>query len=536
LARARTATARTIEILCLRHEAELHTSAGPQRKPLLVGFAAASDVAAVAKAPNFSETDSNLALARMLLDLPVEKWQRPLDQTRIEHMRTFFSAQTHLMPNPVLLAPNPAHAERALRVQDYGQETAGSTPCVLTISITPAVQRQGALWILDGQHRIAALSQSTQSDNPIPFVLLFNEHAEYTASEYASIFAQVTTKAQPLEEPHRSWLEYSFDLGAFDRHAPNNHRQAFEGVIRLASNERLVGEQTPNPFAGHIRFNPRNPEKTFRLGVGGEDDVFALPAQDFGRLLHRYYYRARRLSPLSANELADEIARAYLALREVIPEPKSEAAFFKAGNSYIQQGFLVGVLTHLLHHESPEEGWAEFLRSIVIHRGSWNFRRRPISTGGEHGNRSKKAAYEVFSQVFNERQLPAGAENFVSYLLGDSGTSIRISIDDADAGNTVEEFDIANLQRTDRPGVLARGRVLRVTPSRNIGYLRLDTSSRTPAFDAELTSQARSRNGFVLDPLVEDLERADEGVVRITVWCEFYGGQQRGPEIVFSNE
>jgi hypothetical protein len=502
----------------------------------LVGFASASDIAAVAKAPGFSETDTNLALARMLLDLPVEKWQRPLDRTRIEHMRAFFSAQTDLMPNPVLLAPNPANAQRAVSVEPWGQETAGSTACLVTIAVTPTVERDGALWILDGQHRISALSASTQRDNPIPFVLLFNEHNEYTASEYASIFAQVTTKAQPLEEPHRSWLEYSFDLGAFDRHVPNNQRLSFEAVIHLASKQRLAGDRTPNPFAGNVRFNPRNPDRSVRLGVGGDEDVFALPAQDFARLLHRYYYRARRVAPLDPAELADEITRAYLALREVIPEPKHEAAFFRAGNSYIQQGFLVGVLTYLRHHDRPADGWADFLRSILIHRGSWNFRRRQISTGGEHGTRSKNAAYAVFADVFAERQLPSGAENFVSYLLGDSGTSVRVTVLEADAGETVEEFDIANLQRTDRPGVLQRGRIFRIAASKNIGYMRLDTSGRTPAFDAEFTGQARSRSGFLLDPLVEDLERADDGTVKITAWCEFYGGQQRGPEIVFANE
>jgi DGQHR domain-containing protein len=188
---------RQIKLMCLREVAKVAEDGVAAEKPLLVGFAKAEDLQRIAKAPAFSEEDPNQAIAEMLQKLPVRKWQRPLDQPRIAQMAGFFSGGPHLMPNPVLLAENPDLAG-VLEVRERGELVE------VSIDITPRVRREGALWILDGQHRINALATSSQSSNPVPFVLLFDDGDKYSRAEFASIFAQVTTKAQPLEQPHNT--------------------------------------------------------------------------------------------------------------------------------------------------------------------------------------------------------------------------------------------------------------------------------------------------------------------------------------------
>ena len=372
-----------IKLNCLRDEAVVQKDGTPLRKPMLVGFAKAGDLELVAKAPSFSENDPQRTIAEMLQTLPARKWQRPLDQDRIAQMAGFFNVSGHLMPNPVLLAENPDVA-RVLKRTDHGELV------TIEIELTPRVEAEGALWILDGQHRITALAAAdSQKTNPVPFVLLLDEDGNYTSAEFAAIFAQVTTKAKPLEEPHHSWLEYSFELGGYEPPRGDARRKAFEAIVWLGSDELVPGTNTKNRFAGNIRFNPRYPDWTTKVGVEGLDGVFAFAAQEFAKLTFEHYYKKPPSAPLSPRQLAGELALAYDALRKVIPQPQNDAVLFTPGNLYIQEGFIVGALTYLRVHGSPSK-WEELLRRLAFDRGAGSSEDdRSTPEGSTDGHRAR---------------------------------------------------------------------------------------------------------------------------------------------------
>jgi hypothetical protein len=82
------------------------------------------------------------------------------------------------MPNPVLLAENPDLQGVVTRVPQADRVR-------VEIELTTCAVRDGALWILDGQHRINALADSSQRGSPVPFVLLVDEDGNYSRSEFA---------------------------------------------------------------------------------------------------------------------------------------------------------------------------------------------------------------------------------------------------------------------------------------------------------------------------------------------------------------
>ncbi len=515
-------------LVCLKGVAELRESDGSRAiKPMLVGFAKAVDLHLIAKAPAFSEQDTNADIAEMLQKLPVKKWQRPLDKPRIAEMAGFFSGGPRLMPNPVLLAVNPDLPE-SVHLTTKGELV------TVTIDLTERARRDGALWILDGQHRINGLATSSQKENPIPFVLLPDEAGSYSRAEFASIFAQVTTRAQPLEEPHRTWLEYSFDLGDYEPPRADSRRRAFEAVVWLGSDEFIPGTRVKNRFAGFIRFNPRYPDKTKAVGVEGLDGVFALPAQDFAKVVYEHYFKKPPANALSPREVAAQIGLAYEALRRVIPQPQKDAAFFKAGNLYIQEAFLIGVLTFLRIRAKPAS-WKDVLLRLAFDKGSWEFRGRQINTGGLAGRPSRTAAVGAFQQVFRDGALPASVTELVSYVLGDTGTAVKLVFSETSSGKTVHTTDIVTQRKIPLAGILRPGRSLRVEVSPNIGSLWINASTRAPAYWHDMTRSVRSREGFELDDLANDLaNQGPTGAVTMTVWYELYGGVEGSAEIIFT--
>jgi hypothetical protein len=518
-----------IKLVCLRDEAVVPKDGTHLKKPMLVGFAKAADLELIAKAPSFSETDPNRTIAEMLQRLPARKWQRPLDQDRIAQMAGFFNVGGHLMPNPVLLAENPDLAQTLERT-DTGEFV------TIQVEVTRRVKAEGALWILDGQHRITALAAAaSQKVNPVPFVLLLDEDGNYTSAEFAAIFAQVTTKAKPLEEPHHTWLEYSFELGGYEPPRGDARRKAFETIVWLGSDELVPGTNTKNRFAGNIRFNPRYPDRATKVGVEGLEGVFAFAAQEFAKLSYEHYYKKPPSPPLAPRDVSGQISLAYDGLRKVIPQPQTDAAFFKPGNLYIQEGFIVGVLTYLRVHGVPAK-WEEVLRRLAFDRGSWEFRGRQINTGGQHGRASRAAAIGAFQFAFGQNHLPAQASSFVSFLLGDTASVVQLIVEDSGTrGTPILTDEISNQQTVPLDGMAARGRSLRVEKAPNIGVLRITASTRTPAYWAEMTKRAASRSGLPLDDIAGDIAaQGKNGAVTVAIWRELYGGVERSTDLIFT--
>ena len=76
----------------------------------------------------------------------------------------------------------------------------------------------------------------------------------------AKIFAQVTTKAEPLDDLHNEWLTFAFELSEYDPASIPNVNEKDDSMIAVAELCRKHSiDGNPNPFFNQIKFNKNQP-------------------------------------------------------------------------------------------------------------------------------------------------------------------------------------------------------------------------------------------------------------------------------------
>ena len=193
---------------------------------------------------------------------------------------------------------------------------------------------QKALWILDGQHRISGLSQSSQRDNPVPVVLLLDGGAgTYTSPLLASLFAQVTTSATKLDDLHNEWLTFALSLDGYSPTKPKAvsvTKKSFEAVAALCRTPSFQGQG--NPFLNQVQFNEH-------LAVTPTHGGFVYKCTALKDLLDRYYFNqpaaanafVRRSSQSSLPVPTAPCTRSWEASRQCVLRRPSEATQHHAG-------------------------------------------------------------------------------------------------------------------------------------------------------------------------------------------------------------
>lgn len=215
------------------------------------GFMTAKEVKEYAKVPSFPKTKSNYDIANSLHSVPVDEWQRPEDEDKVNKIADLYSLPTddNVMPNGILLGVNVDALEPegdatgsvcVIEPLVVGPGSGTPVPDVYTLRLG-IVGGLAPLLILDGQHRVAGLKISSQKDQPIPFVLCKDG---FVASKLAEIFTHVTTEATPMKALHKAWMQYSFELGQFKSPARQN---AARTAIHLCTDD--------GTFQKKIQFN-----------------------------------------------------------------------------------------------------------------------------------------------------------------------------------------------------------------------------------------------------------------------------------------
>jgi hypothetical protein len=420
-------------IQCLRQE----VVSGANTYPIFVGFSPASQILSLAAAPSFSPQTPHSDICTNIQTTPVRDWQRPLNGTRVDEIATVYNDTGELMPNPVLLCENAFLSGSVITIrQQVG--TGGVPTNIWEIDVRdPSQGAQKPLWILDGQHRINGLSQSRQSNNAIPVVLLLNQTQQiYQGPLVAKLFAQVTTAASPLDELHNEWLTFAFRLKEFDpnsQNGPENVR-AMETVVELCRRPFILNGSRSNPFHNKVRFNMHDSNVYGPLPGG-----FRYNCKDLKELVSKYYYLCsagygQHLSPV---DLADQMALAFEALTMNVVHPHSETVFFGIGSfeqRIMQDAFWVGVFAAILKG-GPKPDWNPLLQSLAFPTASWKFD-WTVSLNGTAGTISKKLAIDVFSTAFEQGALPTTSGNLVDYLKGN---------------NAAVELQFSNLSSNARP-------------------------------------------------------------------------------------
>ncbi len=414
------------------------------------------------------------------------------------------------MPNPVLLA-----VANSTQVKVHQQELHGQLTELFEITVEEPRQGTAApLWILDGQHRVKGMSESTQKNNPIPLVLLHGDASSaYSPQQFARVFAEVTTYATPLVPLHEEWLRFAFKLGLYGSGAAGStmHWNSMNCVALLCDLQNVGENDDANPFHDRVQLNP---ERASQPAIGEGFNYNALALKD---LIYSSYF-ALPGATLGSQALAEQIALAVLALSRNDTTTQSHSAFFGEGGyrqKYLQDAFLVGVCAYLRSHQVPKS-WDVVLQQLTFNAVSWDVTSWVETTGGNSGNVSRVVSNKVFGQAFANGTLPAEVSSLPTFLQGDTASIDLRASDVSDQGrmkrtgfnqttfpiNGTKAFNIGNKRH-----------IRIVGESLNVG--KLDVIDTSAPLDQEF-SASKLRRGVYLPE--------NAGSVRLLLRAEFYGG------------
>jgi hypothetical protein len=400
---------------------------------LYSGFMSSEEIFRLSTIPKFQRTKPHLKIAEDLRDGKMNEWQRPLLQNKVEAIIKLYSdlSEVKVMPNGVLLGvdassllatpnSNPAvfDPENVIPEENPSTDERKNMKKKGFYNITiEAKDGRKPLIVLDGQHRITGMAQSKQKNQPVPFVIC---HKGFSDNDLAEIFTHVTTEATPMNDLHKAWMQYSFQLGKFK----SWQQQKSGKTVVLMCTEN-------NHFQGKIKFNDTVPVIQDENRGGFNQGKFNLIG--WSSIIYENFYKSFT-TVTGASEpihLANTISNFVIALNAVDSNPK-KSKFFTTSNtnkyhatlckSLIQE-FLKFLRSNTGLLANTIEQWKDFLQ--VPHR-QWNNVQTdlpyvlPIGQNAVDLKSSAKIADKCFELFFNN---PANLSSLRvhQWLKGDSG-------------------------------------------------------------------------------------------------------------------
>ncbi len=422
-----------IKITCLKAEININDKIFP----LYTGFLSAKEILEIATVPSFEENKSHLKIAKDSISPPVDEWQRPQIREKINKIKDIYnsSTQENLMPNPVLLGTAYQHYERQkikIDVEPVSIGTGSQKKLVpdlfeIKVKLSDDNPEKKPIWIIDGQHRIVGLSQTVQSENKVPFVLLHEEEKkEYEPSFLAEIFTHVTTGATKMEKEHQEWMKFAFDL---DKYSEESHKEAMKTVMELCIDQQSF-------LFDKIKFNPHLQSTGYYS--------FMYDCIKLKDIIQKNYYSKNTNLIQQPKKLAKIINDAVISFKAVDINKDNESKIFPGDNvkphTNLADAFLTGLLNYLVDvsdiNKIPKDKteWETFFRERDAHRNDWRLswiQAGQLSSG--LGVISKKVAISCFVDFFSEDfNTNLGGEPLTSFLQNHGGL-IKVTVFNKDA-------------------------------------------------------------------------------------------------------
>ena len=472
------------------------------------GFLPSGTLSRITQVPAFSDQTTHAAIGQNVNANPVADWQRPEIPLKTAAIKERFNREGEIMPNPVLLATVAPVLPVVVHTAEDGTQT-----CEVIID-----EATRPLIVLDGQHRIKGLSETSRPENPIPFVLLADVGAQaYNPSMFARIFAEVTTQSSRLDTLHDAWLSYAFKL---DEYEPNGSPPSpTPSYLAMETTTALVrwspAAPVRNPFHDKIRLNP-NRGVDPPMGKG-----FSYDAVAFSSLVKDgYFANPNRSTNLAPQEIAEAVSGALVSLSRVCTTPMDRSVFFGASDfrqQPMQDAFLLAVLSTLATTGIPGD-WDQLLKNLNFNTANWNFKTWVARLDGNTGGRSRTLAKSILTTALEAGSLPPGVADIPTHLKGD-GASISLTF--ARMGNgrvqrnnqiehtfPVSRFGVETMPTGDSYKVFLKG------TSTNVG--------RITAWDTATPRDEGTRS--TLENAGMLLERPANDAREIHMKVEYYGG------------
>jgi hypothetical protein len=201
-------------------------------KTFFIVKGAAVDLDRLCRVPVIPYDRDNDEIAAWVLSPVDDKWQRTLDPERIELIRKFFQRGRSFIVNSVVLAL-PAEGTKVTEVDGVADiivdvtwaakkcpntrcgfvPASGSAHAGTSFDACPRCEWDGRPgMIVDGQHRIrgAATAGPVHWTEPLVATILLSN--QFSPSDMARIFTEITTSAVDLDPLHKLFLLYRFEL------------------------------------------------------------------------------------------------------------------------------------------------------------------------------------------------------------------------------------------------------------------------------------------------------------------------------------
>jgi len=386
------------------------------------GYMSAKDILDLATVPSFDKGDKHTSVAQNIQPYryPVVKWQRPEYPDKISNIaQTYSDASTdNIMPNPVILCQNTDTRGNTcfIKSRDITVSIGGSVQVIpdlkeLEIEFPANVNdTDKPLWILDGQHRIKGMMQTSKiaggqdrSDEKIPYILLSGN--EYQPRMLAEIFTHVTSGATAMDAVHKSWMHYSFQIKPYD---VLDKRQGLQCATILCVESDFPDIKAPGGLISNVLENriQYNPKDDFFNGY----NAFYYTCETLGSQITSEYYSSG--GTLAPGELAQQINAAIRAFERADSYHKSKkdgSVLFGSkshekgtGGRRVARAYLSGVLRYLRDTNAmgfqSVEGWYNHLTDSVreFDQADWRLDFVVDKSGGT-GNKSLELCSDIFA-------------------------------------------------------------------------------------------------------------------------------------------
>jgi hypothetical protein len=411
----------------------------------------AIDVLKVSDVPSFEEYERNESISNNLKLTPVKDWQRPLINDKREKITKFFNNTGEFMPNPVLISENPEVSEQN-PIIITPKIIAGETTEFWEIHINEDVK---SLWIIDGQHRIKGLGHDDcqQNQNPIPVVFMLNvqqNNLNYSPTDFAKIFAQVTTSATPLKLLHKEWLEYAFKMGKYVD--STKWVESMRTVIDLCSNPNFEdnGRQlSSHYFYDNIVFNDTLKSDNTKLNCQVLAEIF----------FTHYYNQTASHNHLTPQILANQIAKAFYELYHTIINP-NESVFFAMNSKrhmVMIKSIIKGMLKYLLVNTDPRghipllTDWHNIYNQLNFAVTDWDWSAYTNPNDESWYKSSEILASQVFIVSFEQGLVPDNCNNLQECIV--FGNNFSVTFQCSDPNGVIFTENINGNRTINRPGI-----------------------------------------------------------------------------------
>ena len=381
--------------------------------PVFTGSLEANELYDLASVPSYNPADGNSTIATRLWEplynaaagaipmgggpgvtrAPVtDRWQRPQNPEKVANIQLYHANRDQIMSNPIILAvkdPSPGGAN-IVPTLIGGSPQAGSEFCDLAITRAPGNGNE-PLMIIDGQHRLSGLNRGATINEKVPFILLFDDihfvqaaraNNIYTPEYIAETFGIVSTTPTMLEEPHSSWMQFTFGLPVPAKYEPpgaEKLRKAFETGLWLGSQTQFpsiaavaaavggLGFRANVVFLDRIGFNPA-------LQYGFMDNQgFGWQIHNLAEIINDYYYEPGGV--LVPELLARQISWSVEALRAWDPNEGADSRLFPGPGTSGIKPMILGIFRGLLQFIRTNgpladyDTWQDLIRDNLVNPG-----------------------------------------------------------------------------------------------------------------------------------------------------------------------